>query len=125
MQHVAPEVPVYDEGDWTRLKGSLATVDRDYGPFNWLTHNIGNLHVIHHIFPTIPHYHLQEATDAVRPLLGEAYIKSDRFVLFDFVRTLIGCHYVEPGEGREVYKSAYGFAKKRGRNGRRAEAAAE
>jgi len=46
-------------------------------------------------------------------------------VLFDFVRTLIGCHYVERGEGREVYKSAYGFAKNRGRNGRPVEASAE
>ncbi len=117
MQHVAPEVPVYDEQDWTRLKGSLATVDRDYGPFNWLTHNIGNLHVIHHLFPTIPHYRLQEATDAVRPILGEHYLQSDRFILFDFVRTLIGCHYVESGDGQEVWKSAYGFAKNNGQKG--------
>lgn len=111
MQHVSPEVPVYDRADWTRLKGALATVDRNYGPFNWLTHNIGNLHVIHHLYPTIPHYRLQEATDAVRPLLGEAYLTSDRFVLFDFVRTLIGCHHVEPGDGYEIWTSAYPFAK--------------
>ena len=117
MQHVAPEVPVYDGDDWTRLKGALASVDRNYGPFNWLTHNIGNLHVIHHLYPTIPHYRLQEASDAVVPALGAAYLKSDRFVLFDFVRTLIGCHYVERGDGVEVYKSAYGFARNRGRNG--------
>lgn len=125
MQHVAPEVPVYDEGDWTRLKGSLASVDRNYGPFNWITHNIGNLHMIHHVFPTIPHYRLQEATDAVAPALGEWYIKSDRFVLFDFVRTLIGCHYVENGEGQEDWKSAYPFAKNRGRNGKPAQVPAE
>ena len=111
MQHVAPEVPVYDSGDWSGLKGALATVDRNYGPFNWLTHNIGNLHVIHHIFPTIPHYRLQEATDAVRPVLGDWYMKSDRFVLADFVRTLIGCHFVEHEDGREVWKSAYPFAR--------------
>lgn len=111
MQHVAPEVPVYDSGDWSGLKGALATVDRNYGPFNWLTHNIGNLHVIHHIFPTIPHYRLREATDAVRPILGDWYMKSDRFVLADFVRTLIGCHFVEHEDGKEVWKSAYPFAK--------------
>ncbi len=118
MQHVAPEVPVYDTGDWSRVKGALATVDRNYGPFNWITHNIGNLHVIHHLFPTIPHYRLQEATDAVRPLLGKRYIRSDRFVLFDFIRTLIGCHYVEHQSGRETWKSAYFFAPNRGQNGK-------
>ena len=111
MQHVAPEVPVYDSGDWSGLKGALATVDRNSGPFNWLTHNTGNLHVIHHIFPTIPHYRLREATDAVRPILGDWYMKSDRFVLADFVRTLIGCHFVEHEDGKEVWKSAYPFAK--------------
>lgn len=110
MQHVAPETPVYDTEDWTYLKGALATVDRSYGPFNWLTHHIGNTHVLHHIFPTIPHYHAEQATRAIRPVLGDAYLKSDRFVLFDLIRTLIGCHYVEPGEGHEVWKSAYGFA---------------
>ncbi|MEM1087808.1 MAG: fatty acid desaturase [Pseudomonadota bacterium] len=107
MQHVAPDVPVYSAGDWTRLKGALASVDRNYGPFNWLTHNIGNLHMIHHLFPTIPHYRLKEATDAITPALGDWYIKSDRFILFDFVRSLVGCHYVEPGEGQENWASSY------------------
>lgn len=110
MQHVSPEVPVYDAGDWSGLKGALATVDRNYGPFGWLTHHTGDYHVIHHIFPTIPHYHAKEATEAIRPLLGDMYLRSPRFVLADFVRTLVGCHYVAPGEGREVYKSAYRFA---------------
>ncbi|MEM7493610.1 MAG: fatty acid desaturase [Pseudomonadota bacterium] len=105
MQHVAPEVPVYDREDWTRLKGALATVDRNYGPFNWLTHNIGNLHMIHHLFPTIPHYRLREATDAVRPALEGWYITSNRFVLFDFIRSLRGCHYVETGLGHEYWSS--------------------
>lgn len=111
MQHVAPDVPVYDEKDWTRLKGALASVDRDYGPFNWLTHNIGNLHVIHHIFPTIPHYRLQEATDAVKPILGEHYLTSDRFVVADFISSQLRCHYVVPDDGFERYESAYGWLK--------------
>lgn len=111
MQHVSPEVPVYDTDDWTGLKGALATVDRNYGPFGWLTHYVGDKHVVHHIFPTIPHYHAAEATAAIRPVLGEWYLHSRRFVLFDFVRTLVGCHFVKSAEGREVYGSAYPFAK--------------
>ncbi|MEM9376425.1 MAG: fatty acid desaturase [Pseudomonadota bacterium] len=113
MQHVSPEVPVYDAKDWTRLKGALAAVDRNYGPFNWLTHNIGNLHVIHHIFPTIPHYRLREATEAVKPILGERYRTSKGFVLFDFVRSQLRCHFVVPDQGFERYETAYGFLRHR------------
>lgn len=115
MQHVSPEVPVYDEGDWSRLKGALATVDRNYGPFNWITHNIGNLHVVHHLWSTIPHYRLKEATEAIRPALGEHYIRSDRFVLFDFIRTMAHCHFVEAADGHETYRSSYPFVKPRAR----------
>ena len=97
--------------DWTRLKGALASVDRNYGPFNWLTHNIGNLHVIHHIFPTIPHYRLQEATNAIKPILGAHYRQTNSFVLTDFISSQLRCHYVVPDEGFERYESAYGWLK--------------
>lgn len=107
MQHVSPEVPVYDGGDWTGLKGALATVDRDYFPFNWLTHRIGDQHVVHHLFPMIPHYHAVEATKAIKPLLGAQYLSSPRSVFVDFYRTLLQCHFVEPGpSGAWTYRSA-------------------
>ncbi len=113
MQHVDPDVPVYDSKDWTRLKGALASVDRNYGPFSWLTHNIGNLHVIHHIFPTIPHYRLQEATDAIKPILGDHYRKTNGFVVTDFVSSQLRCHHVVADDGFERYESAYGWLKPR------------
>ncbi len=116
MQHVSPEVPSYDTDSWTGLKGALATVDRNYFPFNWLTHHIGDRHVIHHIFPTIPHYHLVEATEAVKPLLGERYLSSPRWVWRDFYRTLTRCHFVEKtADGPYAYQSAYRWI--RGRRG--------
>ena len=46
------------------MRGGLSTIDRDYGMFNKIQHDIGT-HVVHHLFPQIPHYHLTEAT-AVR-----------------------------------------------------------
>jgi omega-3 fatty acid desaturase (delta-15 desaturase) len=39
---------------------------------NNIHHDIGT-HVIHHLFPQIPHYHLIEATEAAKPVLGKYY----------------------------------------------------
>jgi omega-3 fatty acid desaturase (delta-15 desaturase) len=54
---------------WSYLRGGLTCLDRDYGIFHKITHNIGT-HVVHHLFPQIPHYHLVDATEAVKPVLG-------------------------------------------------------
>jgi hypothetical protein len=54
------------------MRGGLSTIDRDYGIFNKVHHDIGT-HVVHHLFPQIPHYKLVEATEAVKPVLGEYY----------------------------------------------------
>ncbi len=72
LHHNDELCPWYTNEEWNYLKGALSSVDRDYGIIvNNLSHNI-NLHQIHHIFPIIPHYHLEEATKAFRiafPLL--------------------------------------------------------
>ncbi|GMN23720.1 hypothetical protein TIFTF001_000235 [Ficus carica] len=54
------KLPWYRGKEWSYLRGGLTTVDRDYGVFNNIHHDIGT-HVIHHLFPQIPHYHLVEA----------------------------------------------------------------
>ena len=58
--------------EWSYLRGGLSTLDRDYGIFNKIHHDIGT-HVVHHLFPQIPHYHLEEATAAVKPVMGDYY----------------------------------------------------
>ncbi|KAL0382134.1 UNVERIFIED_CONTAM: Omega-3 fatty acid desaturase, chloroplastic, partial [Sesamum calycinum] len=73
--------------------------DRDYGWINNIHHDIGT-HVIHHLFPQIPHYHLIEATEAARPVLGEYYREPKKsaplpfHLLGDLIRSLKKDHYV-------------------------------
>ena len=51
--------------EWSYFRGGLSTIDRDYGIFNKIHHDIGT-HVVHHLFPQMPHYHLTEATEVRR-----------------------------------------------------------
>ncbi|TQD76001.1 hypothetical protein C1H46_038488 [Malus baccata] len=62
----------HDWYEWSYLRGGLTTIDRDYGWINNIHHDIGT-HVIHHLFPQIPHYNLIEATEAAKPVLGKYY----------------------------------------------------
>ncbi|KAL8539186.1 hypothetical protein ACS0TY_000984 [Phlomoides rotata] len=54
------KLPWYRGKEWSYLRGGLTTLDRDYGWINNIHHDIGT-HVIHHLFPQIPHYNLIEA----------------------------------------------------------------
>mmetsp|Transcript_5089 Transcript_5089/g.22047 ORF Transcript_5089/g.22047 Transcript_5089/m.22047 type:complete len:117 (-) Transcript_5089:1849-2199(-) len=52
-------------------------------------------HVVHHMFPQMPHYNIVEATEYIKPVLGEYYQKPERsgFLPFHLVRDMI--KYVE------------------------------
>ncbi|KAG0477042.1 hypothetical protein HPP92_013883 [Vanilla planifolia] len=71
------KLPWYRGKEWSYLRGGLTTLDRDYGWINNIHHDIGT-HVIHHLFPQIPHYHLVEATEAAKPVLGKYYREPQR-----------------------------------------------
>nr|ARQ20744.1 omega-3 fatty acid desaturase [Eucommia ulmoides] len=66
------KLPWYRGKEWSYLRGGLTTIDRDYGWINNIHHDIGT-HVIHHLFPQIPHYHLVEATKSAKHVLGKYY----------------------------------------------------
>ncbi|GAA0185186.1 hypothetical protein LIER_32474 [Lithospermum erythrorhizon] len=93
------KLPWYRGKEWSYLRGGLTTVDRDYGLFNNIQHDIGT-HVVHHLFPQIPHYHLIEATKAAKSVLGKYYREPKKSGIFplhlikDLVRSIHQDHYV-------------------------------
>lgn len=101
------KLPWYRGKEWSYLRGGLTTIDRDYGMFNSIHHDIGT-HVIHHLFPQIPHYHLREATRAAKPVLGKYYrepIKSGPIPVYLFkilVSSMARDHYVKD-DGEVVF----------------------
>jgi len=101
LHHTDLDIPWYRGDDWYFLKGALSTIDHDYGLFNDIHHNIGT-HVAHHLFLNIPHYHLKTATEAIKPILGEHYRKSNSSIFKAFYRSYKSCHFV-PDNGVKVY----------------------
>jgi omega-3 fatty acid desaturase (delta-15 desaturase) len=101
LHHTDADIPWYRNEDWYFLKGALSTIDHDYGLINPIHHNIGT-HVAHHIFLGIPHYHLITATEAIKPILGDYYRKSQEPVWKAFTRQFWECRFV-PDYGSKVY----------------------
>ena len=91
--------PWYGESEWTYVKGNLSSVDRSYGVLiDNLSHNIGT-HQIHHLFPIIPHYKLNEATAYFRCAFPHLVRKSDKPIIsafFDTVRLYVKYGVVDP-----------------------------
>jgi len=101
LHHTVEDMPWYRGKDWYFLKGALSTIDHDYGFINNIHHNIGT-HVAHHIFLTIPHYHLKTATESIKPVLGEYYRVSKEPVWKTFLNSVKTCHYID-NEGSGIY----------------------
>jgi len=85
LHHNEPGVPWYSSRKWNYVLGNLSSVDRDYGIFHNVTHNIGT-HQVHHLFPTIPHYKLQEATKYFRAEYPDLSRVSNESIIISFLR---------------------------------------
>ena len=101
LHHTDEAVPWYRGDGWSYLRGALATVDRRYGVFEWFHHDAG-CHVVHHLFPTIPHYRLREAARAIEPLLGAHYRRRNEPIWRALLSAARGCQIV-PEEGERVF----------------------
>ncbi|KAK3796033.1 hypothetical protein RRG08_013338 [Elysia crispata] len=85
LHHSEEGVPWYGDDIWTNVRGQLSSVDRVYGWCHSLIHNIGT-HQIHHLFPKVPHYRLEEATAHFRKAFPSLVNISDDRILPAFCR---------------------------------------
>ena len=103
LQHTDTYIPHFRGEDWYWLRGALCTVDRSFG--KWLDgvfHHISDTHVCHHLFPKIPFYHAEEATEALSKVLGKFRLKDDTPIWKAFWRAYMNCKFVED-EGPVVF----------------------
>ncbi|PWA38076.1 fatty acid desaturase [Artemisia annua] len=112
LHHTHPSLPHFDNSEWNWMKGAFATVDRDYGVLNKVFHNITDTHVLHHLFSYIPHYHAMEATNAIKPILGEFYQSDSTPFFVALWRESKNCLFIEPDEVDEKNKGVYWFSNK-------------
>ncbi|CAG9989618.1 unnamed protein product, partial [Clonostachys byssicola] len=97
LHHTDKDVPHYDAEHWTFVKGAVATIDREFGFVGrHLFHGIIEYHVVHHLFPRIPFYYAEEATEAIKPVLGDLYRRDERSFLGQLWDNFSNLKYVEP-----------------------------
>ncbi|GJZ99977.1 delta(12) fatty acid desaturase-like protein [Tanacetum coccineum] len=96
LQHNHPSIPHFDSLEWSWIRGALSTVDRDVGLM--IVKNKTDNHVVHHLFPAIPSYHAHEATEAIKPMLGDYYKYDGTSFLKAFWREMKECIFVEPDD---------------------------
>ncbi|KAL4803815.1 fatty acid desaturase-domain-containing protein [Aspergillus unguis] len=95
LHHTHPSIPHYTDSSWTFTKGALSTVDRDFGFIGrHFFHHIIDHHVVHHLFNRIPFYHAEEATEAIKPVLGELYIREETGFMKSLFETYKACQFV-------------------------------
>jgi len=100
MQHTHADVPHYDSEEWTWLRGALCTVDRTMGSYlDKKLHLIHVTHVLHHIFPNIPFYRSQVASDAIVKVIGKYHLKDPSNFLVAMWENSRNCTFLEEGDG--------------------------
>jgi omega-6 fatty acid desaturase (delta-12 desaturase) len=104
LQHTDPTLPHYTADQWNFVRGAAATIDREMGFIGrHLLHGIIETHVLHHYDSKIPFYHADEASEAIKKVMGRHYRADVKDGPVGFIRALYRsarwCNWVEPSEG--------------------------
>ncbi|KAG5989938.1 Oleate hydroxylase fah12 [Claviceps spartinae] len=124
LQHTDPTLPHYTAEEWNFVRGAAATIDREMGFIGrHLFHGIVETHVLHHFVSTIPFYNADEASEAIKPVMGKHYRSETKDGPLGFIRALWKtarwCQWVEPsadaqgaGEGVLFFRNRNGLGTK-------------
>ncbi|MCJ1477364.1 Oleate hydroxylase fah12 [Lambiella insularis] len=120
LQHTDPSLPHYEPHAWNFTRGAAATIDREFGFIGrQILHGIIETHVLHHYVSTIPFYNADEASEAIKTVMGEHYRSDVEGGSVGFLKSLWKsarwCQWVEPTKGAEG--EAKGVLFYRNRNG--------
>ncbi|KAJ5588322.1 hypothetical protein N7537_011000 [Penicillium hordei] len=104
LQHTDPTLPHYQPEVWNFARGAAATIDRDFGFVGrHIFHGIIETHVLHHYVSNIPFYNADEASDAIKSVMGDHYRSEAHTGWTGFFKAMWTsarvCHWVEPTEG--------------------------
>jgi omega-6 fatty acid desaturase (delta-12 desaturase) len=106
LQHTDPTLPHYHNEEWNFVRGAAATIDREMGFIGrHLLHGIIETHVLHHYVSSIPFYNADEATEAIKPVMGKHYRSDVKDGPRGFIRAMYNsarmCQWVEPSAEAE------------------------
>ena len=110
LHHTDSDVPHLSNSEFSFMRGAFLSIDRPYGKiFNMLHHHIGSSHVIHHVCPTIPHYHAKEATLAIKKAFNKAYLFNPEPIHKALWNIACNCIAVKSdlNDGRYIWQSSY------------------
>ena len=96
--------------EFSFMRGAFLSIDRPYGKvLNFLHHNIGTSHVVHHVCPTIPHYHAKKATALIKRSFKKAYLYNPDPIHLALWNVACNCIAVksELNKGRYVWQSSF------------------
>ncbi|KAJ5358917.1 Oleate hydroxylase FAH12 [Penicillium cataractarum] len=104
LQHTDPTLPHYEPEVWNFARGAAATIDRDFGFVGrHIFHGIIETHVLHHYVSNIPFYNADEASEAIKSVMGEHYRTEAHTGWIGFFKAMWtsarACQWVEPTEG--------------------------
>ncbi|KAK2606418.1 Oleate hydroxylase fah12 [Conoideocrella luteorostrata] len=106
LQHTDPTLPHYTAEEWNYVRGAAATIDREMGFIGrHLLHGIIETHVLHHYVSSIPFYNADEASEAIKPVMGKHYRSDTKDGPVGFIHALWQsarwCQWVEPSADAE------------------------
>ena len=92
LQHTGEEIDVFEKEEWNSRAQFLGVVNTKVPRIISLLHSNSDLHVVHHIAPTVPSYHMRDANEALLRSPYAHFVREVPFSLRHFLHTSARCH---------------------------------